>query len=457
MAAFFFWDGDRLQTDGSELEVPFASTSTLSMTESARSAQTDLSEPGASNVTSSTTKRDSVSLDTADARDKAEPKSSNVSTPGNQVTAETSREQKPRRPVFPVRFLIAGGLVAAAAGAGYWAIPTLRSRVEGWRAYPANSQLGLQVVRGADGQLSLNWNRTASALALARDGMLTVMDGPLKRELSMDKAQLRSGKLSYFPTGADVQFRLELALESGSTVTESVRVLLPQIEIQSQAPNQTRSSAPEAKSAAGPPSSTATQMAMSTKPVRRRPERPEATSTGNSSIRLDNLGLSAHPDATPKPSALLPPPVVTYDAGSGNMAGLDLLLTLLPKPPQWPSLGSSNDPALQTSYPRPTSTRSAAAPPAFVPPRPVKQVSPDPKQLAMPLNGKTEVRVRVQVARTGRVIEAYLDGNQGNGNAMLDNLAVTAAKQWVFKPATLHGEAVEATHRIIFEFRPPTR
>jgi TonB family protein len=82
---------------------------------------------------------------------------------------------------------------------------------------------------------------------------------------------------------------------------------------------------------------------------------------------------------------------------------------------------------------------------------------PNTRALPQELIGEvTRVEVEVRIDDTGRVTAAHAI-NQGPGSkAQLTSEALTAAKQWTFQPATLHGEKVESQHTIVFEFRPDT-
>jgi TonB family protein len=111
------------------------------------------------------------------------------------------------------------------------------------------------------------------------------------------------------------------------------------------------------------------------------------------------------------------------------------------------------------SSPQSSSTQTAAAPPdgsaPFIAPKPLLQVMPNTRALPQGLIGEvTRVEVEVHIDDAGRVTEAHAL-NQGAGSkAQLTSAALTAAKQWTFQPATLHGEKVESQHTIVFEFRP---
>ena len=80
---------------------------------------------------------------------------------------------------------------------------------------------------------------------------------------------------------------------------------------------------------------------------------------------------------------------------------------------------------------------------------------PDVKVAGYPLasqSGKVEVQVTIDEA--GHVKDARpLHSGVSKTNGLLANAAVAAARQWIFQPAILHGKAVAAEHRIVFDFR----
>jgi protein TonB len=64
--------------------------------------------------------------------------------------------------------------------------------------------------------------------------------------------------------------------------------------------------------------------------------------------------------------------------------------------------------------------------------------------------------VNVIVCRSGRVLDASASWGEGVAPIPeLEELAITAARQWVFKPALLRGEAIATTVAIPLRFPPP--
>ena len=106
---------------------------------------------------------------------------------------------------------------------------SVRSQLQAVTKYSTSSPIRLQVVHAPGGQLDLSWNQSAPQFSVARGAKMTIVDGPVNRELSLDNLQLRSGKVTYFPHGSDVQFRLEVYLGDDHSVAESVHFGSPQL------------------------------------------------------------------------------------------------------------------------------------------------------------------------------------------------------------------------------------
>jgi TonB family protein len=89
----------------------------------------------------------------------------------------------------------------------------------------------------------------------------------------------------------------------------------------------------------------------------------------------------------------------------------------------------------------------------IVPPEPLMRPAPDMRMLEPGLiNGPVHVRVQVNINADGHVTAAHLVAGGQKIRPTLAGAAVTAAKQWTFRPATMHGQRVPSEHVIDFEF-----
>jgi len=64
-----------------------------------------------------------------------------------------------------------------------------------------------------------------------------------------------------------------------------------------------------------------------------------------------------------------------------------------------------------------------------------------------------QIKVLVRVDETGRVVDARILEGKNRVGSMLGSAALTAARQWVFEPASLHGKTIASDHTILFQFR----
>ncbi|HEY7181878.1 MAG TPA: energy transducer TonB [Blastocatellia bacterium] len=140
-----------------------------------------------------------------------------------------------------------------------------------------------------------------------------------------------------------------------------------------------------------------------------------------------------------------PPDLSLLDADSLQMAPL---YTMNP-----PGLGDDNSalrfpaPAADEAPPPPTSLRNSGN---LVGANVITSVKP-----AYPLAARNrglsgKVDVRVVISEMGRVVDA----KALNGPMMLQGAAIAAARQWVYKPATLNGAPVKTESVLTFTFGP---
>ena len=165
------------------------------------------------------------------------------------------------------------------------------------------SVLGL-VVSSSGGALRLAWDRDTPVVQAARDAALSITDGNHQSRLELDRQQLRTGSVTYWPENNDVNFRLEVKGPAGYAV-ESVRAIRPALPGVAAAPS-------EPVAQPGP------EIAEAAKPG---PQRPSAFAAVESRDQAEEEELAApvgkapraSPAETPKPSAALTPmaPAVT--------------------------------------------------------------------------------------------------------------------------------------------------
>lgn len=220
MAGFFLRQNGQLETQFTDFEVPMFVPEDLS----------------------STNPRDEGPEQALVVREKAERKRRTAPAVAEPATTETPEAAaavtEPKRNSKWLKLVaLAVFGIGMAAGAYWLGMPRFRSVWPSSQpvaaapaavptAVPVQAGLGLQVDRHAD-SLELQWNSAVFASTNPQNGELTISDGSLKRTLEIDAAQLRSGKIQYFPTNTDVTFELRANLDANRVVSESVRVVLP--------------------------------------------------------------------------------------------------------------------------------------------------------------------------------------------------------------------------------------
>jgi hypothetical protein len=65
-----------------------------------------------------------------------------------------------------------------------------------------------------------------------------------------------------------------------------------------------------------------------------------------------------------------------------------------------------------------------------------------------------QVQIQVSVDERGRVIGARPLAGREKVSQSLVGVALKAATQWQFQPATLHGRGVASEYTIVFQFHP---
>ena len=125
-----------------------------------------------------------------------------------------------RPPALPMRvrrwWLVAAAvLVPAFGGWGYY-LGTLRQA-------PA-PYVGLNTA-DAGGQLQIRWDRNSPAVRGARDGILTIVDGPAPEAIALDPIHLQAGAFTYVRKGARIDVAMTLNEPDGRKVREATSYL----------------------------------------------------------------------------------------------------------------------------------------------------------------------------------------------------------------------------------------
>lgn len=389
-AGFFFWDNGRIDSEFTFLEFPFDTR--LLSTARVKPTRAALAQQPAEPETGSLT-----SEIMAPAPEDAEPRSSS----------------RLRRLWYPLLALLMIAL-GAIGYEGYLKWSALQPTASASAASDSPG-LALQVERrGAD--LRVSWNRNAPLVTNAREGVLSIRDGEAQQQtLHLDLDQLRNGSVLYTPANTNVQFRLEVTAPDNSKLSESVLALT------AAQPGSLGAKAPAVKSPARPAPSGANP--------------PPTSATGD--------------------RKLFTPP------GPSRALGDPARLLIVDPPAQSRGATPQNPPAVQQPNlaPPPAAerqrTEQAPVAPVYTPPRPIRR----PQPLLSPavanlVAAPVDVDVRVQIDKTGRVVNAEPLPAKEPVSSSLVGAARNAALLWRFEPARQGTQPVPSVLILRFQYRP---
>jgi hypothetical protein len=309
----------------------------------------------------------------------------------------------------------------------------------------------------------LSWNRNSPALQSAANGVLKIDDGPQRRQMALDHAELATGLILYKPVSSDVLFRLELRQKGGQHVVESLKVV----------GTSTGGASVESKTE---PNAPATGKDWSERAIpnqhgskERNPGKAGSQSVSRPSPKFNTAATPAQRSSVRQFDAEQKPPSLPIGSVSGGQPFL-FSQEKLPKPPFEPSTkpiqvtnGAPAPPSNSAGSPmkplpavRESASRDAAqSMSTYVPARPIKWAAPDAKSLGISrISAPTDVAVKVRIDESGHVAAAHalLDGSVHDESV---RAAVAAAvKQWIFEPAKMQGKNVPSDDTIVIHLDP---
>jgi hypothetical protein len=323
---------------------------------------------------------------------------------------------------------------------------------------PTHSPLNLKLTQQGD-WLLVSWDRRNPAVETAIAGELQIEDGGQDQHVQLDAEQIKEGSVGYRSNSADLTFRLKLRSKGGKTTAAILRLVDRTTPKTAAVPTPTNllpeDSPPTAPVLPVPPPASAS--ASSAIPRTAVTVMVPRALDGSAHVSVASAGA---PAVFPHPPAVhLSEPVA---GGPKYMAELPGLL------PFKTSAVSASETAKQTAAPQniaPIQTVSAPVrdstkvspaylPPPSTPPRPLRQVLPPAAPRGVILYEDVQVQIQVSVDEQGRVIAARPLASPEKMSQSLLGVALKAATQWQFQPATLHGRGVESEYTIVFQFHP---
>lgn len=257
----------------------------------------------------------------------------------------------------------------------------------------------------------ISWDRSSRQLRTARRGRLLLDDGSSVRTLDLDPAALREGHVVYAPVRPDLNIRLEVVDANLQTSTATVVILGGAQDTQSAAPVIPTVVVPE-------------------------PVRPEmAFRTAPPVVSADRVVKQTRVFRPPAPVAIAATPALA----APEAAALQPITSDPLRPGQLPALKPPPDAPRLPRYVEPVAIRHSAM---RVPPI-----------VRAALSEKIVITVKVTVTRTGavgKIQSISITGNPGPYIAELRRAAASTVREFVFRPGTLNGIAIESSEAIQF-------
>ena len=134
--------------------------------------------------------------------------------------------------------------------------------------------------------------------------------------------------------------------------------------------------------------------------------------------------------------------MLTRTTGRGSMNGLLVMPRLYwPQPVLRPAISKLNVVLLRLKF----SQRLRCD---------LRQVMPPAAPAGIILYKDVQVQIQVNIDERGCVIAARPRASVEKVNQAVLGVALDAARQWQFQPATLHGQAVGSEYTLVFQFHP---
>jgi hypothetical protein len=383
--------------------------------------------------------------------------------------------------------LLAAVLVLAllvGAGAWKWSQAGNRQAKANPPEAPAPSRLLALKVARSGSDMEISWDRFSEAMNNA-SGTLTIRDGPVVRVVALNSNQLREGHIWFSPLpGSDLDLRLEIVKKDGKTEAESVQVLNWDRSSPGAPPSKKNSSVAERWKET--PAESSRKVAVARTPVQS-PVQPPSRSVNPPAAQVPpptapQTAAKSTEEPSPNPPPRTSPAVQTATADVAKPAPAPPTSSAAPS--STPVNGAASNPPLQSAslpvnnpveqIPIPRNVPASPAPPVveapkvvappaqkttYVGPTVIRKVNPSLTQEARGelrrTNRKVTVTVRLDIDDSGNVRNADVVGMTGepsNGGVYVKLVAMAAARQWKFRPATINGKNVASQMTVAFEY-----
>jgi len=310
------------------------------------------------------------------------------------------------------------------------------------------SGLQLRVERTA-GELLLTWNRDSDAIRTATKAMLSIADGDQREDVELDLAQLRNGSIVYSPSGTDISFKMVVTGRGQNKVaSESVRVLRTRpspVQDQPQPAAQNDQPAPKPANSAVSGTNGPTQAAASQDKPAQEETKPAARASALRPFKAESLAQRLRPVAT----AALPEAPIMAGLGATPAAipGMNLNAGVsapaAPPPPLVPAAPVNTQPITTRPVTPPVKTGGQIQQATLI-----FKKDPEYPKIAKQTGAKGQVKLVATIGKDGKVKGVKVV----SGHPILQNAAMDAVKQWIYKPTMLNGSPVETETEILVNF-----
>ncbi len=313
-------------------------------------------------------------------------------------------------------------------------------------------QMGLQVAHSGS-SFDISWNRSSRLIRTARRGTLFLQDGSSTKTVDLDVSLLRQGRVVYSPAGnADLNVRLEIVTDRNRTRSASLLIIgQSQIGQNQIGQNQIGQNKIGENKIAENTVRNVSSVAISPAPPRWTTPVPKLIASTGGSERLTVRRVPSEDDL-PLPSrswkAFQPP---------GRTASTQPAARVL-APPEAVAVPAIHSDPLKSNgglpFIAPPKTPMTVSLPRYQEAVPLRRINIlVPLAVRTALNGRVLVTVKVQINPAGKVSSVEpvsVEGNAAIYGAELMLAAITAAREWTFRPGTLNGVPIATEKSIRF-------
>jgi protein TonB len=310
-----------------------------------------------------------------------------------------------------------------------------------------SSQLALRVEHSG-GELMLTWNRESNAIKTATRAVLEITDGAQHENVDMDLALLRSGSIEYSPSTSDVVFRMEVTgADQTKTTSESVRILRTRPSPMPEPGQAAQGSkdAPAPGAAAAKPASAPSVPGVPDAASGQEPAVQAEVRTNTALVKPFNAE-SLSQRLRPVRSTDMPDAPEVGRGGDAVSASVPVGVNSMPPP----ALASAPPAAAPQAAPAQAANTAAASRNGgqVQPAKLISRTDPEYPQIARQSGAGGEVILTAMIGVDGKVKNVKVE----SGNPLLRSAAITAVKQWIYRPTLLNGKPIEAETRISLNF-----